>query len=152
MPLRQIFYNVKYPLGAAFAWLLTFIGMISGLIQIVQAIDNSQSVREWVAAITLSSITLVTLFVLGYREISHAKASRLAKSLPYLTKTNALLRDLRGFLNVHVGSSKADARQAEETLQRARDMVSELLSMQADAYSTMTGTSCRSCVKLIEVA
>lgn len=149
--LRHKYHVLKYPFGAAFAWLAVVIGLIAGCIEISNAVTASVTVREWVLSLALSAIALIAIVTLGFREFSRSKAGRLAKSLPYLTKTSEQLRDLRGYLNVHRENAFNDKTRADEILERARMMISELLSMQADAYSTMTGTNCRSCVKMIEV-
>jgi hypothetical protein len=141
----------RYPLGAVFAWLSTIIGLLAGGIEISAAITGSHTVREWALSLTLCLIAITCLFVLGYREFYRLGRIRLARTLPYLDALSTSLRDLRSYLNLHSARIRTGQPLQEDVLERSREMLSDILSKEASIFTTMTATSCRACVKLIDV-
>lgn len=144
--------QIKYPFGAFFAWVTTALGAIGGLSELISSISSNSSIREWVLSLTLSCITLTAVSALALREFARLKRMRFARCLPTLIESSELLRDLRSFLNMHVATLRRSEAVPADVTPRAREMIGDLLTKQANMFSTMTATHCRTCVKLIDVA
>lgn len=142
------FHRLRFPLGAAFAWVVATLGLIGGAVGLLDSFKANTTVREWVLSLTLAGITIAALLTLAIRELQLNRQSKFVSVLSHLERASDQLRDLRIFLNIkrEMGSV------TKEDLSRARIMIEDVLSTYADAFSILTSTRCRTCVKLIHVA
>lgn len=124
--------KIRFPLSQFGVWLSAVIGAIGGIVAIVQAVDASTSVREWVESLGLSTIALVSLVAWASREVKLSKAARLANALPHLEEAADKLRDLRNFLRTNVGRTQNGQDIRETVLRDARNVIEDVLTIYAN--------------------
>lgn len=135
-------------MGALVAWLATVLGVVGGAVGLLDSFGANDSVREWILSLTAGSVALGALATLAVREVALRRQSKFVSILSHLERASYQIRDLRIFLNNKLKSKVG----TQEDLSRARAMIGNVLSTYADAYSILTATRCRTCVKLINVA
>lgn len=151
--------RVGFPFSAALGWLAAFIGVVGGSVGLLESFNANTTIREWVLAGALASFALFAIAALVYRDWQMVARERqwtdrereLLRRAQYVTvlghqdKASRLLRDLV----VYMADHQEPPGLTREVMSVARNKLQEILSLYSHVYSTLTGTRCRMCLKLM---
>ncbi len=144
---QQVFDLKKnFPLGATIGTIGTIIGVLGGGAALLDSFGANTTVREWVLSVTLGLVTVIALFVLAMKERQFSRHSKYVATLHQQEKVTEVLRDLRIYLRRFGRGREAPTR---DVLAKTRVMAGEILTIYSQIFSSLTGTRCRTCVKLL---
>lgn len=141
--------RIRYPLGAMVAWVATLVGLVSGSATIILLVWDTGGMRELVQAATLSSITIIAFIALAVQNFRRTYADTFVRNIGELTRAAEIQRKINTLLENLIEQCEEESKPQKKDTDRIMHLFRELLTIYATIYSSITGTRCRFCIKLI---
>lgn len=144
------FFNTR--IAKFVGWLFGFAGLvatyISGWGLLTYFIGEQNALSIWPTAYILLLTALIIVFT-AFRQLQTMRKEKYANITGYLHSISHNVRDLNTYIEENVPDEGADKTQYLTFLNSARKDFSTILDQLSVTFTSITGTKCRSCIKLI---
>ncbi|EEE45487.1 hypothetical protein [Roseibium alexandrii] len=144
------FFNTR--LARFIGWVFGFAGIIAtyisgwSLLEIFVGEQNAVSV--WPTIYVLFLTLIIILFAI-FRQLQTMRKEKYANITGYLHSISHQLRDLETYIDEWGPKEHASIDQYEMFLEHVREKFCSILDQMSVTFTSLTGTRCRSCIKLI---